>query len=497
MQKDGSIIISNFQSGTADSAILGASNIVGCDIIDELGVLKISETADLLPGGVNTFASGSNGLTIARTENDNGELGYLKSNGHLFYESPTNTALVINLSVGRDMVVWDSNFTVVSYAQSGVGYIGVIFKAGVNNFLWHPAKVGGLTGSYNIKLMTSQDGNIYYTNGNTIGRITNITEAAGVITVTGSTNVLNLERGVYATTLVELGGDILIGTQKGSSYEVRGSRTFANIYKWDRVSSSFRLPMQVRENGINAMIQKDNLIYFSAGVYGNIYVTNGTNYEKLKTIPFTRIKKFGATSQVYSNAMCVSQRGTLLIGVSTLGDSTPNTLSYFGVYEMTLSGQISLAYLPISGRTGQNAPLYIGVVYTTNSQGVSYSTQESTNYEVVTTIHRKITNYIATYESQLYIVGSRKSRKSYQDLEFTFSEPLQVGQGIKVSYRKDINASWTLIGTWDYSTIGGVISHYTKALIADAELVQIQIKLTQTGGTAFPYNTKLVKLILT
>ena len=497
VNKDGSITITDFQNGIGQSLILGNESIIGCDIVDELGILKIKERSTLDSTRANDDSYFTvTGLPIADVTDNSNHRTILTDNGVLFSGSNADFFEASNLSLGWDAVVWNSSYTLVSYAQSGVGYIGVLNWTGVGNE-WNPGVIGSLTGTHAIKLLMAQDGFCYFTNGDKIGRITAVTTSGGGTTsATSTSNALDLPRDVYAVTMAELGSSLLIGTQKGSSYSVKANYNFANVYPWDRTSASFRLPVQIRENAVNAMIQKDNQVFISAGNGGAIYQTDGVNYQKIKEIPFSKVKKFGPSAQVYLNAMCINQEGNLLVATSTLSDSYPNTITKHGVWEIKLSSgyPIDLAYTLINGSLGDANPIYIGYVTTSGYDATVFGTKEGSVGQIVTTDFYKNTDYKATFDSRLMIVGNADDKKSYQTLRFTFAEPLIAGQGIKVSYRKNGDATYTLIGTFDFATIGGVISHTTRALIADAEMLQIRIQLTQSSTTPFPANTKLLTL---
>ena len=501
MNKDKSIIISQFEKGVSDSILSGAESIVGCEIFEEFGVLKIKERSklDSTRANDNSYFNVT-GLPIADVTDNAGVRTILTDNGVLFSGTNADFLLASNLSKGWDAVVWDNNYTLVSYTQSGVGYIGVINNTGIGN-QWNPALIGSLTGTYAIKLLMGQDGFCYFTNGQFIGRITNISTdlITGITTVTSTSNALDLKRGVYAVSMAELGANLLIGTQKGGSYSVKGNFNFANIYPWDRTSASFRLPVRLNENGVNAMISKDNQVYVSAGINGAIYVTDGTNYQKIKEIPFSRIRKFGASAQVYLNAMCFDQMGNLLVATSTLSDATPNTTTTHGVWEIRLSSgyPINLAYTLINNAVGQDFPVYIGYVRTKETDTVAFGTLYSNIGEIVETDFIKNDNYKATYDTGFYVVGNFDHKKTYEHINILFLEPLISGQSIKVSYRKNPVESFTELGTWGFSEIGNVISHSARASISDVEMVQFRIQLTQNTTTPFPSNVRLVKIEIT
>jgi hypothetical protein len=58
------------------------------------------------------------------------------------------------------------------------------------------------------------------------------------------------------------------------------------------------------------------------------------------------------------------------------------------------------------------------------------------------------------------------------------------GQGIKLKYRTNLNASYTDIGTYDFSTYSGIQSKVVPPNIVDAQFVQIKAELTTGASSA-------------
>ena len=503
MDKNGNITISNPQKGIANSSILGNEAIIGCEIFEEPGVLKIQSALEEDGSGCNTGGSGGStpmtGVIVADVTNYNAdnELNrtILTETGQLYSLGNANSTMASNLSQGWDACVWNSTYTVDSYAQSGTGYIGVIWHDPNNSTgSWEAAEIGSLTGTHAIKLLMAQDGYMYFTNGNTIGRITNITGGSGSVTVTSSSNVLDLPPNVYAVTMTELGSRLLIGTQKGYSYSARQDFQGADIYPWDRVSSSFSLPVKIDENGMNAMISHRNQVYFSAGDDGRIYTTDGTNYQLVKRLPYNRSGRYNPTSWVYINGMAINQQGHLMVGLSANYDSNSPTTT--GIWEIGLTQgyPTHLPFFSRDGNLGQTANVKIGTVRVLNDDALSFGIASGTDYELSTTSATALnTGYTAKWRTEFFMVGSRNNRKSFNTLEFTLLEPLIANQGIRIAYRKNRSESFTTIGTFTFATLGSVISHNTKALIADAEMVQFEISLEYTSAV-FGENVNLIRI---
>jgi hypothetical protein len=501
MDKNGNITISNPQKGIANSSILGNEAIIGCEIFEEPGVLKIqsaleADSSDINDPGYMTIS----GVPVADVTNYNtvGELvrTVLTESGQLMSGGNANFLIASNLSQGWDACVWNSSYTVVSYAQSGTGYIGVIYHdpTDENTTNWNPAEVGSLTGTHAIKLLKGADGKMYFTNGRYIGYIENITGTGSSITVTSTSNALDLKEGVFAVTMAELGSRLMIGTQQGYSYATRQDYQGADIYPWDRTSSSFSLPVKIDENGMNAMISHRNQVYFSAGDDGRIYTTDGTNYQLVKRLPYNRSGRYNPTSWAYLNAMAINQQGHLMVGLSANYDANSPTTT--GVWEVALTSgyPTHLPFFSRDGNLGQTANVKFGSVRVLNDDALSFGVASGTSYELSTTSATALnTGYTAKWRTEFFMVGSRNNRKSFNILEFTLLEPLIANQGIRIAYRKNRSESFTTIGTFTFATLGSVISHNTKALIADAEMVQFEISLEYTSAV-FGDNVNLIRI---
>lgn len=501
MDKNGVITISNPQKGIANSAILGNEAIIGCEIFEEPGTIKIASAleADSSPVNDPNYVT-LTGFPIADvTNNYTGSSTHrtvVTSTGQIF-SGPNANFLLSTQSFGWDACVWNSEFTIVSYSSGGVGYIGAIYHDSFGGVSWFGARIGGLDSTHYIKLLKGQDNYMYYTNGNTIGRITNIVNVAGVVTATYSSNVLDLPDGVYGVSLAELGSNLLIGTQQGPSYGFGNAFSSANIYPWDRTSSSFRLPVQINENGINAMISHRNQVYFSAGDDGRIYTTDGTNYQLVKRLPFTTMGTVSnPTSFVYPNAMCINQKGNLLVGLSANYDANAPTTT--GIWEIQLSQgyPTHLPFFSRDGNLGQIANVRFGSVRTLNANALSFGIQSGSTYELSTTSSTALwSGYKARWRTEAFFVGNARDKKAFEQLEFLLSKPLIANQGIKISYRKNLQDDFTEIDTWDYSDLGGVISHFAPAEIVDAEILQFEIALDYTSSI-FGNNVNLLRIMI-
>jgi len=505
MDKNGIITIANPQNGIANSAILGNEAIIGCEIFDEPGILKIQTASEADASNVNNPSTVTlTGVPIADVSNYNSlnvtQRTVLTEGGQLMTVGNAQSAAATNLAQGWDVCIWDSTFTVVSYAQSGTGYIGVIYHdPTANSASWYPAKIGSLDGTHYIKLTMGKDGYMYFTNGNNLGRITNISHSVGSVTVTSSSTMSGgfvLPKNTYGVTLSTVGDKLLIGTQKGYSYYARDQFGYAGLVVWDYSSANADNIIELNEPGFNSMVSNKNQAYFSAGNDGNIYVTDGTNYQKIKRLPFNRSGFYVASSWVYPNAMCINQRGNLLVGLSANYDANSPTTT--GIWEIGLMKDYPthLPFFSRDGNLGNVSNVRFGSVRVLDDNSLAFGVQSGTSYELSrTSVTALNTGYTARWRTQAYLVANARDKKTFEQLEFLFSKPLIANQGIKISYRTNLTDDFTEIDTWTYSDIGGVLSHFASASITNAEMVQFEISLNYTSAI-FGNNINLLRTLI-
>lgn len=508
MDKNGIITITNPQNGIANSAILGNEAIIGCEIFDEPGILKIQAATEEDSSNVNTGGSGGStpmtGVIVGDVTNYNSvnatQRTILTEAGQLYSVSNASATMASNLSQGWDTLVWNTEFTVVSYSQSSVGYIGVIYHdPSTNSASWYPAKIGSLDGTHYIKLIMGKDGYMYFTNGNNLGRITSITYSAGTVTVTSSSSMSGgfvLPKNTYGVTMATLGDKLLIGTQKGYSYSARDQFGYAGLVVWDYVSANADNIIEINENGFNAIISNKNQAYFSAGNDGNIYVTDGTNYQKIKRLPYNRSGFYVASSWVYPNAMCINQRGNLLVGLSANYDANSPTTT--GIWEIGLIKDFPthLPFFSRDGNLGNISNVRFGSVRVLDDNNLAFGVQSGSTYELSRTSATTLNSgYTARWRTQAYLVANARDKKTFEQLEFLLSKPLITNQGIKISYRTNLTDDFTDINTWTYADLGGVLSHFDSASITGAEIVQFEIALDYTSSV-FGKNVNLLRTLI-
>lgn len=491
MDKNGEVHIKDWFKGMVRHPIYGFGLLKNVEVFESKGLAKLKNRSLVL----STITP--NQLPIAEVYDDYGNVYTMTGETGQGAVYKNGTVLNSGMSNNRDMKIykdylWARHANVIS----AYGPLN-------NNPQWFGNVVTGLNSDFNGPLLVGQDDYLYTGNGNSVIKIE--VTSSGTPTVAPSTATsatLDLPDGQYVSCLTEFGTKIAIGTHGGPYYSSRSNYPTARLYTWNRQAGTLGnpgladLPVVFNENGINAIIQHANKLYLSAGTQGNIYVSDGTNFQKIASIPYS---KYGVSysSTVYINAMAISQRGNLLVGISA--DLSP--LSLAGIYEIDLSAEgYPISYfLPQNatvGTTSTPTQYKIGFVNPVTNQNTKIGYANGSNYYVDYSDFTLYASYGGVIESPLIRVGNFDTKKTFQEVEFSLASPMVSGQNIRISYRLNDTDSYTTIGTWGYSTVGAVISWRDVAGITNAEYVQLKIELDQASNTLYGSNINLIDVIL-
>lgn len=492
MYKNGVVTFSDWNKGMVKHPIYGFGLLKNVEVFESRGIAKLKnrtvEDTSIVP----------NNLPIAEVYDMYGNTYTMTGDTGIGTIIKNNTAIQTGLSNCWDMKIYKDYLWVRhSTVMSAYGPLN-------NAPQWFGNVDTGFVDLYNGKLLVGQDDYLYSGNGNNVAKIQVLTSGTPAVAPTISSNktALDLPDGQYVSCLEEYGTKIVIGTHGGQSYADRGNSTTARLYAWNRQLGTLGnpgladLPIIFSENGVNAIKQHANKLYVSAGTQGNVYMTDATNYVKIATIPYTQTG-VNYNSTVYSNAMTISARGNLLIGIS----GELNSKSSTGIYEIDINDPAyPISYHINSGVTigTESSPTQykVGFVNSKNYQTIRSGWASGTTYGVDETDFRMYTSYGGIIETPMVKVGRFNGKKTFQHIEWCLAEPLVSGQNIRISYRINNKDPYKIINTWGFSTIGGKISFEDVAAIKDAEYVQLKIEMDQDLRTLYGSNINLINVTL-
>ena len=481
LQKDGSIVLNNFQQGQAESPYIGYAKMQCVNLIDTQGVVKIQ------PRTVLKYAT--NGLPTAIVRDIYGneyvgtDTGYLYKNG-VVLQSGLTRVFDLLIFKGYLLIFRDTVIDCYGLLNSAPTYFSS-WKTGLTTGYWH-------------KAIADPDNDIFITNAGSVAKITSFVAGIPTVAPTATLTVAekDLPTGEYARTLAMKGIFLAIGTQAGSAY-TDVEYGIGNIYFWDRGSTLFEDNfLQFNENGVHQILNIGNSLIVHAGTHGNIYETNGVSIGKPKKINFNI--ENNATTLPLPNA--IAQIGDeILVGTSTNSDSFPS-LSTHGVWTVN-KGASSIRNIISTDGVGASQNLVIGSILTVDSganKTILIGWRDGSSYGVDEIDLRLYDDYQTVIESQIYRVGEYLNKKPYSHLEILIGEPLVSGQTIRVSYRTNLTDSFTVLGTYTTSNTdsGQVVIMDSTISIVDAILLQLKVEMKQATTSTYLDNISLMEVRL-
>lgn len=252
------------------------------------------------------------------------------------------------------------------------------------------------------------------------------------------------------------------------------------IYPWDRISTSFNVPMPINEDIIK-MTNILNTLYIFAGSKGDIYTSNGYQISLLKKIPdsflglidpswaiggvmFHRYKMwFGAKGRVSSSgATRVSGVFSVTLDNGIINYESQNSYGS----SPTLSNSDATGILVDLNsdkvtQTGYTPDQYYSAWQDNNIGGVDYN--DTTPWA----------NFEPMVETDLAPIGSALQSRTFENVEYKLDVKLATSDQIRLSFRTNFSEAYTVIGTTNGSTTQ-VLSEVFNSNIQDAQWVQFK-----------------------
>lgn len=323
----------------------------------------------------------------------------------------------------------------------------------------------GFLGSHMALL--GQDNKVYICDGR---YIVSISENTGQIFAPGtpstyaqSPKALTLPSYSSAQCLDELGQNLMVG-DKNSNY----------IFPWDRISTSFTIPLRAAETNIWRMKNVDNTLFILAGTKGHVYETTGYAVTRTMKIP----EYLTGGSVTWGGIEKVS--GSLIFGL------TAPTTSAGGVYKLytnvgsfagSIVGSLICDETPSIGATNATALL------SDNIPDEFYFIGYAGGIDLLDNSNRT-TGFISYVESDVVPVGKILKPRTYSNIEFLLDYKPTAGS-VRLSLRSNLNDTYTVLTSANNVTTvstNGIISEYFPAGLVQG-ILWIQIKVEMQGGT--------------
>jgi hypothetical protein len=329
-----------------------------------------------------------------------------------------------------------------------------------------------------------QDDAIYIGNGNVVASIiftgTFVPSDGG--TFAFNNNALDLPDNYQINCFSELGTYLVIGTQFGYNF---GAGNVADVILWDRVSTSYELPVKLNTQGVRAMVNYNNTIYVFAGLSGHIYATDGTSARLVGKISpqMLDVQQDKMQLEIYRNGVAI-QKDKILIGAGEAKNGYP-----VGVFSYNpQTGGIALEYSLSTGNDGSVTGIDVYSVYSDSDNTIYVGWQDGTTYGIDKTSNtiRYETAYIIT---GLYRVAQNRSKRVFSHFEIDLAKDLETENAVNLYYREKLNENFTLIG----EMTSGFSKIFDKSI--SVESIQIKIELKTSDITYYSPELVSVRLI--
>lgn len=452
--------------------------------------------------GIHSFKS-ITGLVYWIVRNPaNGDLYALDSNGQVHKSTTGGTwapyAGQANWGTGQGLAIWKGYLLVARETQMDA--VKLSDGTWTASFLDTAMESVTTTSGYFHTMLNSVDDALYICNDRYIYKLTELTAfnptvAAGT-NYTENATAITLPSNHHAKCLADLGANLMVGTIFGDNFQ---EHKIADIFPYKRSSLILGIPIKLGENGVHQLITVGNRLYANAGLNAKIFVTDGSSSTPVSEIPNYAITlaEAGGRLDLYPGAITY-HKGKILFGV----DNTITVNGNVGIWSLNpANGQLILENV-ITGTLGSGADgslnqVAIGSLFSLSQESYLVGWKDYTSPASEGIDQKSGTSFLQSYggyiETQIIQIGTALGNRTIQSIEFFLLKPLASGEGIRISYRLNLSASFTVLATIDYASYGAIQSRSIPAAsITNALFIQIKIELTSTGATT----PELARIIL-
>lgn len=300
-------------------------------------------------------------------------------------------------------------------------------------------------------------------------------------TYTFTQQALDLPVEYRIKSISEIGSYLMLGTWQGI---LINDTPVADIFPWDRSSTSFGQPIKIKEYGCHAMLNDNGSLVVLAGLQGVVLRSDGVNYTEIARLPIERNPSNEAYPIFYPGGI-VKFKDRIFF---TVGGSS--TLGNLGVYSIKQTGQgttLVLEHINSEINDGSTVELKIQSIAQIgqNSIAIGWSSGTPANgIDTVGSSYSYSTSYAGYFDTPLYKIGTPKSKGILSSVEIEFAKKLATGEGVRIQYRTNLTDSFSDLGTYtmdvDGTTkIGATSSTFQTISVQDSK-VQFRIGLLGT-----------------
>ena len=299
-------------------------------------------------------------------------------------------------------------------------------------------------------------------------------DPASGATYTFNGEALDLPDNYQITCLEELGTYLAIGSQLGYNF---GAGNVADVFLWDRVSTTFELPVQLKTQGIRSMVNFNNLLYVNAGLRGKIYAVDGRSAQLVGQISPQLVGLQQDSYQLYATRNGMARKGNLIL-IGATGSAVGSPTGVFSFNPQT--GAVALEHTISTGSDGSVATVQVPCIYV-DGDSIFYAGvfDDADGYYGIDklSITRRYSSYDAYIRTGLYRVGVDRRKRVFKHCEVVLAKELATGNAVRVKYRTRLDENFTTIGTM---SSGREITIDTNVV---CDNIQVQVEMDTSSNT--------------
>lgn len=443
------ITLNNWQQGIGPSFYSGFSDMRNANINKQPGILQAAFRSDSTATVVDALIKWAVKDPISGKDyaiDENGQVYRRDSFGTTTDWVELTMGTVVDAS-GNGLGIWQDYLIVARDANLdayGPLNSGSVSPSWTNGFAtltsvtdWHP-------------ILVSEDDKLYIGNKNAIKRITKV----GTFDPSSGGTFSEATVGtLQAEVVIKCMSDY---TKRLIAVGIKGNNnipTQAQLFGYDRTTTLMEERIDLKEDGVNAILAVGTDLYVQAGTIGNMYLTNFSQFQRLPglnnlqtdttTVDFVKRPSL----VVYPDALKYID-GEILFGLSYgTGGDIPSGLGIYGIKNGNIYHKTTIS----DGNDGSSGLVRISSIIPLGNQGDYYFAWQSGSsfgidgVDLLGNVYQAYQTYV---DSQFYIVGDSKNPHTFTQIQFMFAKAPTGNNGVKLFYRNTKDEDFTLVGFW-------------------------------------------------
>lgn len=270
------------------------------------------------------------------------------------------------------------------------------------------------------------------------------------------------------------------------------------VYPWDQVSNLPGTVINLPESNVVNITTVNQMGYIFAGNKANIYITDGSQASQVLSVP-DYVAGIPGSPATYVEPQFTwggvgYVRGRVYFSIqdqtSTKTGNCGGIWSFIPTQNLYIGQDTGIA-LRLENKNSYNtyngmAPILIPRLNQNQGAPLYWSAWQSdqagTTYGIDYTTLGTNSSFTTIVETDAIPTGTMLEKKSFKQVEFKLSSPLDTGATVVITYRKNLTEAWTSCGAINIQN--NRLSGYFPAVFEKTQWLQLQVIITPITSTA-------------